>query len=266
VDAPDRVRGILLGLAAGDRNGGPVRMALRVCESLVEHRRFDSEDTMTRSIEWWRSGAFDTGPVAAGVLSRISAGISPQEAAQQVHDALGGMTAGCNPAHRCPPLAMAGFLSDDDLLGCAVTEARLTHLHPLAGDAAAAVAVLCRSLVRRPDWDEAITRAKEGRSHETVAALMIDTTSPLDPGGFAPEVLRAAIRFVVENTSFERALAASIRFAGPANYCPVLVGAIGGARWGASSIPADLLSHCDMLPSLVVVADRLALDWVGLVA
>ena len=95
---------------------------------------------------------------------------------------------------------------------------------------------------------------------------MFDTTSPLDPGGFAPEVLRAAIRFVVKNATFEGALAASIRFAGPANYCPVLVGAIGGARWGASSIPADLFSHCDMLPRLVVVADRLALDWVGLVA
>ncbi len=266
VDSADRVRGILLGLAAGDRNGGPIQMALRVAESLVEQHRFDSEDILTRYIDWWRSGAFDTGPVAAGVLSRISAGISPQEAAQQVHDTLGGMTAGCNPAHRCPPLAMAAFLPDDDLVQCATGEARLTHLHPLAGDVAAAVAVLCRSLVRRPDWDEAITRAKEGRSHETVAALMIDTTGPLDPSGFAPEVLRAAIRFVVENTTFERALAASIRFAGPANYCPVLVGAIGGARWGASSIPADLFSHCDMLHRLAGAADRLALDWVGFVA
>ncbi len=34
--AKDRAEGILLGLAAGDRNGGPIRMAVRLAESLGE--------------------------------------------------------------------------------------------------------------------------------------------------------------------------------------------------------------------------------------
>ena len=52
--------------------------------------------------------------------------------------AWGGKTAGCNPAHRSPPLAMLAALADDDLPGRAATEARLTHHDPLAGDVAAA--------------------------------------------------------------------------------------------------------------------------------
>jgi hypothetical protein len=40
------------------------------------------------------------------------------------------------------------------------------------------------------------------------------------------------------------------RACGPANYCPVLVGAVGGARWGAASIEPRQLQHCDLLPQV----------------
>ena len=67
-DARDRIRGALLGLAAGDRNGGPIRMAVRLAESLSDRRRFDPEDVLARYLAWWRDGAFDTGPTAATVF------------------------------------------------------------------------------------------------------------------------------------------------------------------------------------------------------
>lgn len=35
--------------------------------------------------------------------------------------------------------------------------------------------------------------------------------------------------------------------AGRVNYCPVLVGVIGGARWGTTSIPEQALAHCAIL-------------------
>ena len=40
----DRVMGVLIGLAAGDRIGGPLRMAIRVAESLSEQGYFDVHD------------------------------------------------------------------------------------------------------------------------------------------------------------------------------------------------------------------------------
>jgi hypothetical protein len=62
--------------------------------------------------------------------------------------------------------------------------------------------------------------------------------------------------------SLSGALERSIDFAGPANYCPVLVGSIGGARWGAASVPATLLTrHEQQLPRLHSVHATLARGW-----
>ena len=80
-------------------------------------------------------------------------------------------------------------------------------------------------------------------------------------GGFAPEVLRAAVYFVGSSSSSSEALGRSVVFAGPANYCPVLVGAIGGARWGRSAIPAPALAHVDILRRVETCAHGLAAGW-----
>jgi ADP-ribosylglycohydrolase len=80
-------------------------------------------------------------------------------------------------------------------------------------------------------------------------------------GGYAPDVLRAALFFVGTSSSFNEALEQSLAFAGPANYCPVLAGAIGGARWGASTILQPAVVHVDILPRVRTVAEALATGW-----
>src|SRR5205807_4030591 len=90
----DRCRGVLLGLAAGDQNGGPVRMAVRLAEGLGERGAFDPADVVGRYLRWWREGAFDTGPVAGRALELLASGVPPHEAAARVHRELGGRTAG----------------------------------------------------------------------------------------------------------------------------------------------------------------------------
>jgi len=172
------------------------------------------------------------------------------------------MTAGCNPAHRNAPLAMCTSIEDSELGQVAVTEAQLTHRHPLAGDVAAAVACLCRSLIRGVPWSLALGVAAEGRSPETRRALEIPPPERLSRNGFAPDVLSAAVHFVDASASFQIALAQSIDFAGPANYCPVLVGSIGGARWGRAQIEERFLYHQrDLVPRLTAVAITLAKGW-----
>ena len=115
---------------------------------MLETGGFDAADVLGRYLAWWREGAFDTGPVSARALALVAAGMPVQEATAQVHREFGGMTAGCNPAHRSPPLAMLAAIADEDLAGCAMAEARLTHHDPLAGEVAAAANKLCRALVR----------------------------------------------------------------------------------------------------------------------
>jgi hypothetical protein len=77
----DRVEGILLGLAAGDRNGGPIRIAVRLAESLVERGCVDVVDIAASYLDWWHEGAFDTGPTAARVFTLVDSGLSFHAAA-----------------------------------------------------------------------------------------------------------------------------------------------------------------------------------------
>ncbi len=249
--AEDRCRGVLIGLAAGDRIGGPIRMALRLAESLVETGKFDPADVLGRYLAWWREGAFDTGPVSDRALALVAAGMPVEEATGQVHREFGGMTAGCNPAHRSPPLAMLVAIADDDLPGCALAEARLTHHDPLAGEVAAAATGLCRALVRGVGWDVALRQASRFTTQE----------GPGSNGGFAPDVLRAALHFVGSSSRFTEALDRSLAFAGPSNYCPVLVGAVAGARWGASAVQPPALAHVEILPRVRGAAASLAAGW-----
>lgn len=228
-------------------------MAVRLAESLLECGGFDPSDILERYRRWWQEGAFDTGPVSGSALALITSGMPPQEATLQVHRELGGKTAGCNPAHRSPPLAMLAAIVDEDLPGCAITEARLTHHDPLAGEVAGRVNRLCRSLIRGAAWGVALRQSER----------FVDQEGPGNNGGYAPDVFRASLYFIGTSACLPEAMERSLSFAGPANYCPVLVGAIGGARWGASAIPQRSLAHADILPRVRATAEALAADWGG---
>lgn len=251
--AADRCRGVLTGLAAGDQIGGPIRMAVRLAESLLCCGGFDPEDVLRRYLHWWREGAFDTGPVSARALGLMAAGVPNSEAVVQVHRESSGRTAGCNPAHRSAPLCMCSFIADDHLDACAAAEARLTHHDPLAGEVAGAVNRLCRSLIRGDPWEEALRKC----------GGLADHRGPGNDGGFAPDVLRAALHFVATADRFLEALERSLVFAGPANYCPVLVGAIGGARWGAAAAPSPAPANVPIWERIEAAANGLAAGWSG---
>ncbi|HEX3152438.1 MAG TPA: ADP-ribosylglycohydrolase family protein [Gemmataceae bacterium] len=228
-------------------------MAVRLAESLIEMDGFDASDVLARYVRWWKEGSFDTGPVADRALEVIAAGSTVADATAQVHSETGGRTAGCNPAHRTPPLAMCAGIADLDLEKCAATEAALTHADPIAGRMASIGVLLCRQLIRGITWNDAFSDAKNKAN--------MAITKPNSPGGFAPDVLHAALYFVDTSTTFADALHRSMTFAGAANYCPILVGAIAGARWGRSAIPVEDLGHVDVMPRVEAAAMKLANSW-----
>lgn len=102
-----RAVGSLMALARGDRNGGPLRMALRLAESLVDCQRFDPKDALGRYLTWWHEDGYDSGPTAGRVLELVSQGMDHEKAVIKVDELSAGHTAGCNPAHRCAPLRSA---------------------------------------------------------------------------------------------------------------------------------------------------------------
>ena len=253
-----RRHGLLLGLAAGDKNGGPIQMALCLAESLAEHRRFDLESIWQAYFQWWAREGFDTGPTAESVFRHVADGMPWKDAAGVVNAERGGQTVGCNPAHRASPLAMATFLMPGELSELAMREAALTHAHSLAGEVSAAVIELCRGLIDGLPWKAAIKSASASRTPEVAAALMLAEGHPLDDSGYSPEVLRAAVFFVDSSHDFSSALEASLKFAGPANYSPVLVGAIAGSRYGAESVCATHWPAQQIVERIRRLTDRLA--------
>jgi len=257
----DRVLGVLLGLAAGDKNGGPTQMALRLANSLIQKQDYVWHHVAEQYLAWWQEGAFDTGPVAAAVLKLLDEDTPIEKAVAQVHREMGQKTAGCNPAHRAGPLAMAAFLDSSKLMHYGALEAAITHWDPMAGEVAGSVVVLSRALIEGTPWSQARQESGYGRHFKIERAFQVADFKSLKSDGYAPEVLKAAIYFLEEHDNFASALQASMAFAGPANYCPVLVGAIGGARWGASAITPKLLAHVTQQETLRATAQQLAASW-----
>jgi ADP-ribosylglycohydrolase len=148
------------------------------------------------------------------------------------------------------------------LAAYAISEASLTDASPIAASVSAATVILCRQLMKGSRWETALAIASEGRRSEMLSALEFTTAKMPNRGAFAPEALRAAIYFLNQSDSFSEALNSSLEFAGPANYSPVLVGAIGGARWGALKIPSTAFSHlCIPLSIMESLADRFIFDY-----
>ena len=103
--------------------------------------------------------------------------------------------------------------------------------------------------------------AAAGRLPETAAAIGDAAEGPAGAGGYAPEVLQSALHFVGRHRSLEDALVAAIGYAGPANYCPVLVGAIGGARWGVDEGLLARFPPTVPVGRLEQIANTLAAGW-----
>ena len=71
--AEDRCQGLLVGLAAGDQIGGPIRMAVRLAESLLDCGGFDPADILNRYLGWWRERSRQGGRVSLAWTPRSSA-------------------------------------------------------------------------------------------------------------------------------------------------------------------------------------------------
>ncbi len=255
----NRVRGVLVGLAAGDRIGGPLQMATLLAQSLNSLGNYEPKDVMDRYMGWYRKGAFDTGRVAKRVFELIDKGTAPKAASEQVHDDLKSKTAGINPAHRAAPLSMLYGLDGKRLAEAARTEAAQTHTHPLAGEAAAFISGTCRQLIDGADLEAAISR--EISVVDSSFTKLLDSQNEPSAGGFSPEAVQAALHFLRDSSDFAMAMTKSIQFAGRSNYCPVLVGALGGALWGRTAIPSSELGHVKNLDAVEKLASSLADSW-----
>ena len=213
-------KSILNGFKAGDKNGGPSELAKILSDSLIACDGFNKSDLVKRYFHWWNTDAFDTGPTFAMVFQKVSQGIPIEDASIQVNRALNGNTAGCGPAHRIAPLAAFKNIPTNKLVDYARQEARITHYHPDAGNCSGVMVLLCRNLLEGYSWDE--SKDLVSKNEEVKATWINIQNANLNNGGYVLEVMHSAFHFLDR----EDALNNSLAFAGPANYCPVIVGVL----------------------------------------
>lgn len=253
----DRALGCLTGLLAGDDNGGPTAMMMKNLEVITRTKTPMPQYLGKGYLEWFKEDGYDAGIVTHKVLELVDSGLSFNKAAKQVDDELNGMTAGVGPAHRSIPLTLhfvswyirspnffeefpnTGFRELDFLIK---REAKLTHINKEAGEVSAAVNAICLYLIVGKDEYKAIKFgmkfldydwAWQDNIFQHIDSLTIEN---LSNGGYAPDALVAALWFLLNTRTFEDAIKQSKEFAGAANYCPVLVGSIGGAMYGYENI------------------------------
>ncbi|MDA9171473.1 ADP-ribosylglycohydrolase family protein [Alphaproteobacteria bacterium] len=216
----NNLRTILQGFQAGDKKGGPTELAKILSQSLIACDGFNQSDLVKRYNHWWNTDAFDTGPTFAMVFQKVSQGIPIEDASIQVNKALNGNTAGCGPAHRIAPLAAFKNIPTNKLVEYARQEARITHYHPDAGNCSGVMALLCRYLLEGHSWDE--SKDLVSKNEDVKATWIKIQNANLNNSGYVLDVMHSAFHFLDRKD----ALKSSLKFAGPANYCPVIVGIV----------------------------------------
>jgi ADP-ribosylglycohydrolase len=154
-DARDRIRGMLLGLAAGDAHGHAAHglpagawsdkaaMALCLAESLVAKRGHDAADQVERYRAWQQSGRWSSTGSCVGISAATARALAhAQWTGQPYAGSHDPATAAAEPLARIGP-AVAWHRADPRAaIDAAVSAARVTHQAPLTLEAVRYLAAL----------------------------------------------------------------------------------------------------------------------------
>jgi len=252
----DNAIGCLAGLMAGDEKGDSTAIMLKSLKAVTQHKPL--HHLHEEYLELFKEGRI-YGGVAHKVFEYVDSGWSIKEAAKQVDKDLGGMTAGVAPAQRSISLSLfylmwylrspnffEGFPNTGfrDLETEIQGEAELTHTHEHAGKISVAVNAICLYLMLGNDYQSSfrlgVKFLKTFRSVDIIKYIDSLTINDLNNSGYAPDAFISALWFLHNTHPFEDALIQSKEFAGVGNYCPVLVGSMGGAMYGYHAIKTCL--------------------------
>jgi len=275
VDAGDRIRGALLGLAWGDASGEAKRarrnvattwtqhtsLALCLADSLLETGNFDARDQMERYLRWQRDGQLS----ASGQPGRATPDVARALATYQWRGMP--MAGSHDPKDRTtsslPRVVTAvGYALADPVtaLSLAVECARTTHQSPLVLDACRYYAALLLGALRGANSQELLAGLYEPvpgawRARPLKAEIVAVATGQAPARDSRP---RVAVADVVQAIATVRtSLAASVDVASAIDAAvrggsepaldAALAGALAGALHGARAIPpevvAGLLQH-----------------------
>ncbi|GEL23883.1 ribosylglycohydrolase [Pseudonocardia sulfidoxydans NBRC 16205] len=273
----DRAAGVLLGGAAGDALGVPYEYGSRPLPGPGEHPqmlggglggfapgewsddtamacaiaevaaqgadlRSDALDRVSAGFQRW----YDSGPTDVGVQTRrvlggvLAPGAAPMRAMAAELHARTGRTAGNGSLMRTGPVALAHLGDTDAIVAAARAVSALTHHDPQAGDGCV---LWCLAIDRAVRTGELDLRAGIGHVDPAWEAW-IDEAEALQPNAFAARngwvvaALQGAWSAVVRAEGLVDGIERAVLGGGDTDTVAAIAGALLGATFGGSAVPA----------------------------
>lgn len=296
MNALDRVRGCLLGLAVGDAvgttlefkprdsyealtdmvGGGPfgleagqwtddTSMAMCLASSLVECRGVDPVDQLRRYCAWWREGywsatgeCFDIGSTVASALIRFEETGRPDAGSEDP------WSAGNGCIMRLAPIPI--FYRRDIAAAerHAAESARTTHGAPQCLDASRLFArILVRALGGADARASVLGDCEDFEGDPAIMDIarggyLAKERGGIRGSGYVVESLEAALWCFMKTDSFRGAVLMAANLGQDADTTAAVCGQIAGATYGESGIPAEWLAKLAMREEITELAERLA--------
>jgi ADP-ribosyl-[dinitrogen reductase] hydrolase len=248
-----------LGLRPGEVTDD-TQMACCIAHSLVACRGFVARDIAERFVAWYRSQPPDIGNTTRHALHLLAQGVSWEEAGMATHHALRPNDASNGSLMRVAPVAL--FARGLAALNprCSAESSRITHANPLCVAGSVALTASIAALLDDPAAD-LVAAASAASTDERVRACVREAAgqnpATLDASGYVLATLQSAFWAVLTHASLEDVLVAAVNLGADADTTGAVAGALAGARWGYSAIPARWLAVLDRHDELVELADEL---------
>lgn len=294
MEAIDRYRGALLGLACGDAigtivefmprgsfapvtdmlGGGPfslapgkwtddTSMALCLAESLVQTGRCDPADQMARYANWYEWGywsstgiCFDIGLTTKGAIHQFLL------TGQALSGSSDPETAGNGSLMRLAPIALR-FGHDEQLVqDMAALSSQTTHAAAECLDACRVFAVaLSRALRGLPKTEVLDLGGLPVESIKIRALADADHgAKPVEQirgSGYVVDSLEAALWCYARHDNFRDAVRQAVNLGDDADTTGAIVGQLAGATYGAAGIPATWIDRLHLAREIASFADSL---------
>jgi ADP-ribosyl-[dinitrogen reductase] hydrolase len=197
-------------------------------------------------LEWHASGPADIGIQTGRVLGRAArAGDGERpgrlltRASAALHEETG-RTAGNGSLMRTAPVALAHLGDADAIDAAARAISALTHADPVAGEACALWCLALDHAVRTGELDARVGRDRVGSGWPA----LLDEAERSEPSryaagnGWVVAALQAAWSAVSRATSFDDGVQRAVAGGGDTDTVAAIAGALLGARFGGSAVPA----------------------------
>ncbi len=262
--APSMIGGGLGGFAPGEWTDDTAQ-AYAIAEVAATGADLRSDEALTaiaqRFADWYDDGPADVGIQTRAVLSAVGRRPSAEEmngAARATHERTG-RSAGNGSLMRTGAVALAHLDDPEALVEAAMRVSALTHHDPQAGEACALWCLMVRQAVITGSLDDPRAHLEHlPQGSRSFWAERLDEAESQEPDSFHPNgwvvrALQAAWSAIVHTPvpveapaegSFaclhlQHALETAIRIGDDTDTVAAIAGALLGARWGTSAVPAE---------------------------